>query len=84
MIEQIIISRKLGWTLFLVLISTISLEAQETKKIESRIVLKEDLKTKPQSQKKSERADTQKNENRIFVPSEEISEDYAVPFPTDI
>ena len=70
MIEQIIISRKLGWTLFLVLISTISLEAQETKKIESRIVLKEDLKTKPQSQKKSERADTQKNENRIFVPSE--------------
>ena len=84
MIEQIIISRKLGWTLFLVLISTISLEAQETKKIESRIVLKEGLKTKPQSQKKSERADTQKNENRIFVPSEEISEDYAVPFPTDI
>jgi len=84
MIEQIIISRKLGWTLFLVLISTISLEAQETKKIESRIVLKEDLKTKPQSQKKSERADTQKNENWIFVPSEEISEDYAVPFPTDI
>jgi hypothetical protein len=84
MIKQVIISRNFGWALFLVLISTFSLKAQETEKTESKIVLKEDLTTKPQSQQNPGRAETQKNENRVFVPSEEISEDYAVPFPTDI
>ena len=84
MIKHFDIRHNLGLVLFLALIVTISSKAQETEKPDSRATSKEDLKMESDNQQNPEKADTQKNENRIFVPSEEVSEDYAVPFPSDI
>ena len=84
MIKHFDIRHNLGLVLFLALIVTISPKAQETEKPDSRASSKEDLKMESVNQQNPEKADTQKNENRIFVPSEEVSEDYAVPFPSDI
>ena len=84
MFKHFEVRRNLGWILFLVLSATISLKAQETEKPESRMISKEDPKLESENRQDPEKTNAQKNENRVFVPSEEVSEDYAVPFPADI
>ena len=84
MFKHFEVRRNLGWVLFLILSATISLTAQETEKTESRMISKEDPKLESENRQDPEKTNAQKNENRVFVPSEEVSEDYAVPFPSDI
>ncbi len=84
MIRQVTIRRTLGCAFFLVLITAMALKAQENRQPETKIDLQENRKIESESQPASELTGVQKKEDRIFVPSEEISEDYAVPFPTDI
>ena len=84
MFKHLEVRRNLGWVLFLILSATISLTAQETEKTESRMISKEDPKLESENRQDPEKTNAQNNENRVFVPSEEVSEDYAVPFPADI